>query len=247
MSLEMVNYMGSLYHYGVSKRDGAKVGSGRYPLGSGENPFRHYTEKEQHEALKKVDTLAMDAALHRVSLFDKHASKDIDVENMNRSVHENLSAETKAKHDKLKRTIEDYYNLSDSELEPYKKAAAQMKDIDYEKFSRADDLDQGDWNSEWFYMMDKGQDINQNIRSLYEVHHEMYQKRKELADNLLGKYADIKIDAGYFKESARDFLARYMDWSSSDYEFDAGSTNPRPEDIEKAKKILSEFKGTKRK
>ena len=27
-----------LFHYGVSKRDGAKLGSGRYPLGSGENP-----------------------------------------------------------------------------------------------------------------------------------------------------------------------------------------------------------------
>ena len=29
-----------LYHFGRSKRDGAKVGSGRYPLGSGENSQR---------------------------------------------------------------------------------------------------------------------------------------------------------------------------------------------------------------
>lgn len=28
-------------HHGVSKRDGAVVGSGRYPLGSGENPYQH--------------------------------------------------------------------------------------------------------------------------------------------------------------------------------------------------------------
>lgn len=29
-----------LYHEGVSKRDGAVIGSGRYPLGSGENPYQ---------------------------------------------------------------------------------------------------------------------------------------------------------------------------------------------------------------
>ena len=31
-----------LMHVGVSKRDGAPVGSGRYPLGSGENPYQHW-------------------------------------------------------------------------------------------------------------------------------------------------------------------------------------------------------------
>lgn len=30
-----------LVHEGRSKRDGAKIGSGRYPLGSGENPYQH--------------------------------------------------------------------------------------------------------------------------------------------------------------------------------------------------------------
>ena len=30
-----------LRHEGVSKRDGAPIGSGRYPLGSGENPYQH--------------------------------------------------------------------------------------------------------------------------------------------------------------------------------------------------------------
>lgn len=32
---------GFLEHEGVSKRDGAKVGSGRFPLGSGDNPYQH--------------------------------------------------------------------------------------------------------------------------------------------------------------------------------------------------------------
>lgn len=29
-----------IYHFGVSKRNGAKVGSGRYPLGSGKRPYQ---------------------------------------------------------------------------------------------------------------------------------------------------------------------------------------------------------------
>ena len=31
----------ALMHYGRSKRDGAPKGSGRYPWGSGENPYQH--------------------------------------------------------------------------------------------------------------------------------------------------------------------------------------------------------------
>lgn len=33
--------MSELYHYGRSKTDGAPVGSGRFPLGSGDDPFQH--------------------------------------------------------------------------------------------------------------------------------------------------------------------------------------------------------------
>lgn len=29
-----------IYHFGVSKRNGAKIGSGRYPLGSGKRPYQ---------------------------------------------------------------------------------------------------------------------------------------------------------------------------------------------------------------
>ena len=35
------SYDDELCHVGVSKKDGAKVGSGRFPLGSGENPYQH--------------------------------------------------------------------------------------------------------------------------------------------------------------------------------------------------------------
>lgn len=41
-----------IYHFGVSKSKGAKVGSGRYPLGSGDRPFQRKSKAER-KALKK--------------------------------------------------------------------------------------------------------------------------------------------------------------------------------------------------
>ena len=41
MDQDVYFYGETLEHVGVSKRDGAKVGSGRYRLGSGENPYQH--------------------------------------------------------------------------------------------------------------------------------------------------------------------------------------------------------------
>ena len=62
--------MSELMHYGRSKKDGAIIGSGRYPLGSGEEPYQHadgfnvevsklkrqgYTEREIAEKLGVID------------------------------------------------------------------------------------------------------------------------------------------------------------------------------------------------
>ena len=41
-----------LMHYGRSKTDGAIIGSGRYPLGSGEDPFQH--EEGFNVAVRKL-------------------------------------------------------------------------------------------------------------------------------------------------------------------------------------------------
>lgn len=38
---EFSEYQEFIEHYGVSRRDGAVYGSGRYPLGSGDNPYQH--------------------------------------------------------------------------------------------------------------------------------------------------------------------------------------------------------------
>lgn len=46
-----------LSHEGVSKKDGAKIGSGRYPLGSGENPYQHL--KGFYGAYKKLKDQGM--------------------------------------------------------------------------------------------------------------------------------------------------------------------------------------------
>lgn len=44
--------VGDVIHEGVSKRDGAPIGSGRYPLGSGENPLQH-----PHDFYQRVQKL----------------------------------------------------------------------------------------------------------------------------------------------------------------------------------------------
>ena len=45
-----------LEHIGVSKRDGAEIGSGRYPLGSGENPYQDYRDfKNRVTQIKKAN------------------------------------------------------------------------------------------------------------------------------------------------------------------------------------------------
>lgn len=52
--------MGDVVHEGVSKRDGAPVGSGRYPLGSGENPLQH-----PHDFVQRVEKLRKEGATYK--------------------------------------------------------------------------------------------------------------------------------------------------------------------------------------
>lgn len=39
--------MNNISHSGVSKLKGAKIGSGRYPLGSGKRPYQDYPDKQK--------------------------------------------------------------------------------------------------------------------------------------------------------------------------------------------------------
>ena len=51
---ELKQYSEYLAHYGRSKMDGAEVGSGRYPLGSGDDPYQHALDFEaRFDALAK--------------------------------------------------------------------------------------------------------------------------------------------------------------------------------------------------
>lgn len=47
-----------LAHVGVSKLDGAPIGSGRYPLGSGENPYQHPSEFQDRVAALRKEGLS---------------------------------------------------------------------------------------------------------------------------------------------------------------------------------------------
>ena len=45
-------------HHGKSKLDGAEVGSGRYPLGSGDRPYQRYEESDRFEPKTDSEYLA---------------------------------------------------------------------------------------------------------------------------------------------------------------------------------------------
>lgn len=61
----IVNEEDYLAHEGRSKRDGAPIGSGRYPLGSGDNPYQDYKDfksrvakiKRDHKGIKEKDII----------------------------------------------------------------------------------------------------------------------------------------------------------------------------------------------
>ena len=76
---------------GKSKLDGADVGSGRYPLGSGDRPYQDYPslqqrikekklEYENDEAIKKLDNMKREKEINeprRELLLKKGSAKDI--------------------------------------------------------------------------------------------------------------------------------------------------------------------------
>lgn len=72
-----MNYYDELYHEGVSKRDGAPIGSGRYPLGSGENPYQRTQLlygwasdlKEQGYSAKDISDIAKTAGVNESALL----------------------------------------------------------------------------------------------------------------------------------------------------------------------------------
>lgn len=66
-----------LMHSGRSKRDGAKVGSGRYPLGSGERPFQADESKRKHRGLfKKNKQKTLPKKLHEEEKKDDELTEE---------------------------------------------------------------------------------------------------------------------------------------------------------------------------
>lgn len=58
MMLESMNGKTIILHSGVSKLNGAKVGSGRYPLGSGKRPYQNAPEEKARKMTRRERRLA---------------------------------------------------------------------------------------------------------------------------------------------------------------------------------------------
>lgn len=89
-----------LYHYGVSKRNGASgPGSGRYPLGSGSEPFQmmNLSEKEKKKISKEYARVNLKAQESYAREYDSLAKKALDRTN------EYLEREGQSKFDKKQR------------------------------------------------------------------------------------------------------------------------------------------------
>lgn len=73
-----------IYHFGVSKRNGAKVGSGRYPLGSGDRPYQDLKaekkRKWENKMTKKLDRLDQKKS-NAQSVANKKYQKAVNKEN----------------------------------------------------------------------------------------------------------------------------------------------------------------------
>ena len=67
-----------LWHFGRSKRNGAKIGSGRYPLGSGENPraARRRSTMTADEKREYVKNAAADKA-YRQTVIENSKTKQV--------------------------------------------------------------------------------------------------------------------------------------------------------------------------
>ena len=76
-----------LQHYGVSKRDGAPIGSGRYPLGSGEEPYQRdgkagSLDNYVNDLMKKGFKMADIAKLNHMELKDLRTQVLVDRSNV---------------------------------------------------------------------------------------------------------------------------------------------------------------------
>lgn len=112
-----------LSHYGVSKRNGAKVGSGRYPLGSGENPKAGKTELSPREVKKQQKQAKKDAEeFARAKMYYGEGAG-------NRRKLIKAQVEERSKSSTYKEAFDQYLNEQDM-AEHAKKAKAQRRRTD---------------------------------------------------------------------------------------------------------------------
>lgn len=110
---ELSNYEEYISHIGVSRKDGAVIGSGRYPLGSGDNPYQHSLDflgrydKLRHEGYSETEIAQILGTVVR----DRHG-------NMVPSTKKLRAMKTKANEDRRKYALAAIHELQDKGLNP---------------------------------------------------------------------------------------------------------------------------------
>ena len=69
--------MSELMHYGRSKKDGAVIGSGRYPLGSGEEPYQHAEGINVQVSKLKRQGLTERQIAEKLGIFDDRGNPSV--------------------------------------------------------------------------------------------------------------------------------------------------------------------------
>lgn len=180
-----------LYHFGRSKRDGAKVGSGRYPLGSGEAGLSRHQQKKNYKhikkQLKKTGKLDSNIINELHNIFDKNVNDD------DRKKYEQLASKVTTsnnKYEKLRSKIVSNPDFSD-------KIDRQMKKDGLDP----DDRHRGYWEEEEL-------ENNKELTSLEKLFDKSFNELRALENekysktvtDYIGKYANKNIN--YITKSA---------------------------------------------
>ena len=200
-----------LAHYGRSKRDGAPHGSGRYPLGSGENPRAAAIAKNYKTATNAINTGSSLNSSYKRKAANKKRDRAVD------EVRQSFSSEGKQR---IKDAFDDYVN-ADKYSEDYEKHEYEYKvkalDILREKYPQTIDdktyeqilLDaQNNPNTSWLMVEDWDQGTDSSI-NLYlkdkglsgsQVEEEYINSRQKLCNavenevkTVLGTHGDVPI------------------------------------------------------
>ena len=236
-------------HEGRSKRDGAKVGSGRYRLGSGERPYQHvFVSQEEQKRLSKA-----------ISSYSKTGNLDYDIQKNTINghkipKHEQMEAIAKELH-KVEKGLYQKFWSDDEVVKKYSYLSADFNhrnDPDYEQekdwirdWYAYDDGDQQAINAFSLYLIDKGISPRKYYKSLRPVADDYEKACKEYAKDLLGKYGDIPLIESQSFYTSSYVLSNLLDEKEYDYTLGLMLTADSGDEEDEAVKFLKSLKKKK--